>query len=40
MLVSTHDAADLPRFDRILAIGDGRAAVTRACDGRHPHRHA
>ena len=40
VLVSTHDASDLPRFDRILAIGDGRAAVTRACDGRHPHRHA
>ena len=40
VVVSTHDAADLPRFDRILAIGDGRAAVTLACDGRHPHRHA
>ncbi len=40
VLVSTHDAADLPRFDRILSIGGGRAAVARACEGRHPHRHA
>lgn len=40
VVVSTHDAADLPRFDRILAVGGGRASVTRACDGRHPHRHA
>jgi len=40
VVVSTHDAAELPRFDRVLAIGGGRAAVTQACDGRHPHRHA
>lgn len=38
VVMATHEAADLPRFDRILALRQGQLTTTHACHG-HPHRH-
>lgn len=38
VVMATHDATDLVRFDRILALRQGQLTTTHACTG-HPHRH-
>ncbi len=38
VVMATHDATDLPRFDRILELRQGRLTTAHACTG-HPHQH-